>query len=204
MQLILRQEYAVPAGRRALKSAELFNLFVARSVRVADHEAFTLASGKKSRYYIDCKATLLHPEGLALAGAAVWELIRDQAPDCVGGLTLGADPITLSVCLAARSEGKSVLPLIVRKEAKGHGTGKWIEGLHSPGMRVVVVDDVFTTGGSTLKAIDRMQEAGLEVVEAVALVDRNEGAAENFAARGIAFRSLFRLEELLTAAAKSA
>jgi len=187
---------------KIVKHEELFDLFVEQSVRVADHEAFTLASGKKSRYYIDCKATLLHPEGLRLTGKAVWEMIRESGADGISGMTLGADPITLSTSLAAAAEGASLLPLIVRKEAKAYGTQKWIEGTVKEGMRVVVVDDVFTTGGSTLKAIGRLQEAGVEVFEAIALVDRKQGAAENFAARNIPIRSLFSLEELLEAGLK--
>jgi len=178
----------------------LMDLIIKRSLRIAETEEFTLASGKKSRFYIDCKATLLNAEGLSFTGKVMWEYIKSKNPDAVGGMTLGADPITMSTVLAALEDGEEIVPLIVRKEAKGHGTQKWIEGAFEAGQKIVVVDDVFTTGGSTLKAIDKLQEAGLEIIEAVALIDRQEGAKENFGARNIPYSALFTIKELLAAA----
>lgn len=179
---------------------ELLEMLLERSLHYSEKEEFVLASGCKSRYYIDCKATLLHPRGLALAGQVMWPLVRHYRPQAVGGMTLGADPITMSVAMAAGHDGQQLFPLIVRKQPKSHGTQQWIEGQVETGMRVVAVDDVFTTGGSTLTAIERLREAGLEVPAAIALIDREQGAAANFAAQGITSSAVFRVSELLQAA----
>ena len=179
---------------------ELMDLLIENSLKVSDHEEFLLASGKRSRYYIDCKATLLHPKGLSLVGRVMWDFVKEKAPDLVGGMTLGSDPITMSTVIAAENDGVEVFPLIVRKEAKSHGTQKWVEGTFKEGMKIVVFDDVFTTGGSTLKAIEKLQEAGVEVIEAIAMIDREEGSEENFAKKAIKHRALFKISELLDAA----
>ncbi len=180
------------------KDRELYlEMFRKRSFKYSEEVAFVLVSGKRSQFYVDCKGTLLHPAGLKLTGKIVWEMIKDSKPDAVGGMTLGADPITLAVTLAALEDGVELMPLIVRKEEKGHGTGKWIEGYIKEGLRVVVVDDVFTTGGSTIKAIEKLREAGAEIIEAIALVNRNEGAEENFKKIGVSHRSVFTIDDLM-------
>jgi orotate phosphoribosyltransferase len=141
---------------------------------------FTLTSGKKSRYYFDSKRTTLLPEGAYLTAVEVLKTLRDQGieADAIGGMTLGADPIVCPVAALSQIEGPPLRAFIVRKESKEHGTGSRIEGRPEPGARVVVVDDVVTTGGSTLRAIEAAQEAGLEVVAVVCLVDREEGGTE--------------------------
>src|SRR6478672_11905947 len=127
----------------------------------------TLSSGKESDFYIDCKKTALTAEGHFLIGRAILQVIREKAPQvvAVGGLTLGADPIASAVSLTSYLAGTPLTALIVRKEPKGHGTGQWVEGraLVQNGASVVVLEDVVTTGASTLKAIERMKLEGLEV-----------------------------------------
>ncbi len=155
----------------------------------------TLASGRKSNFYFDGKQTCLHAKGGLLVGKAFWEEVKkfDGRIDGVGGLTLGADPIATATSIAAALEGKSVHAFIIRKEPKGHGTGQWLEGRKNlpAGSRVVIVEDVTTTGGSSMKAVERAQEEGLEVVGIVTLVDREEGARENIEGAGQALRSVF-------------
>lgn len=137
-----------------------------------------LSSGKRSSFYIDCKQVSLHAEGAFLIGQLVRAVIARVAPEAeaVGGLTLGADPLAAAVSVASFVAGQPLHAFIVRKEPKGHGTGQWLEGVGNlrPGMPVVVLEDVITTGGSTLRAIERTREAGLRVVHVVALVDRDE------------------------------
>lgn len=141
---------------------------------------FTLTSGKTSPYYFDSKRTTLLPEGSYLVAKQVLELIRrhEIEADAIGGMTLGADPIVCPVAALSQVEGVPLRAFIVRKEAKGHGTAGRIEGVLEPGSRVIVVDDVVTTGGSTLRAIDAVLEAGMEVVAVISLVDREEGGTE--------------------------
>ena len=137
-----------------------------------------LSSGKRSNFYIDCKQVSLHAEGAFLIGQLVHAVIARMAPEAeaVGGLTLGADPLATAVSVAGFLAGQPLHAFIVRKEPKGHGTGQWLEGTGNlrPGMPVVVLEDVITTGGSTLRAIERTREADLRVVHVVALVDREE------------------------------
>lgn len=141
---------------------------------------FTLASGKKSRFYFDSKKTTLLPEGAYLTAVEVLHLLRSNGvrADAIGGLTLGADPIVCPVAALSHVEGPPLRAFIVRKEAKEHGTGRRIEGRLEPGSRVVIVDDVVTTAGSTLKAIEAAEEAGHEVCAVVCVVDREEGGTE--------------------------
>jgi len=155
----------------------------------------TLASGRKSNFYFDGKQTTLHAEGGLLVGKAFWDEVKQfEGPiHGVGGLTLGADPIATATSIAAALEGASVHAFIIRKEPKGHGTGQWLEGRKNlpPGSRVVIVEDVTTTGGSSMKAVERAQQEGLEVVGIVTLVDREEGARENIEGAGQALRAVF-------------
>jgi len=141
---------------------------------------FVLASGKTSNYYFDSKKTTLLPEGAYLTAVQILELLRenDIHADAIGGLTLGADPIVCPVAALSQIEGPPLRAFIVRKETKGHGTERKIEGNLEAGCPVVVVDDVVTTGGSTLKAIDAAEAAGHKVVAVVCLVDREEGGTE--------------------------
>ncbi len=142
-----------------------------------------LSSGKRSNFYVDCKQVSLHGEGSFLIGQLITRVIAELAPraEAVGGLTLGADPMVSAVSLTSFLAGRPLHAFIVRKEPKGHGTGQWLEGQGNlrPGMPVVILEDVITTGGSTLRAIERARGAELDVIHVVALVDRQEeGGAE--------------------------
>ena len=154
-----------------------------------------LSSGRESDFYIDCKKTALLAEGHVLVGRQLLALIREKAPEAVGvgGLTMGADPLASAVSLTSGLEGKPLHAFLVRKEPKGHGTGQWIEGLpaFAPGAKVAIVEDVVTTGASTLKAIERARSEGLVPVGAFALVDRQEGGKEAIEAAGVSVHALF-------------
>ena len=161
---------------------------------------FTLASGQKSDFYIDLKPTALHPDGAyALGHLAVEMALKENLKiDAVGGMTLGADPIATSVSLAAREKGLIWPAFIVRKEPKSHGTSRFIEGTENlkPGARVLVVEDVVTTGGSSLKAIQHIKDAGYDPVAVFALVDREQGGKETFEKAGLMFFPLFSIREI--------
>ena len=161
----------------------------------------TLASGRKSNFYFDGKQTCLHARGGLLVGKAFWQEVK-QFPGPihgVGGLTLGADPIATATSIAAALDGAQVHAFIIRKEPKGHGTGQWLEGRKNlpNGSRVVIVEDVTTTGGSSMKAVERARQEGLEVVGIVTLVDREEGARENIEGEGQALRAVFTRSEVI-------
>lgn len=165
---------------------------------------FTLVSGKKSKYYFDSKKTTLLPEGAYLTAREILRTIRENGiqAEAIGGITLGADPIVCPVAALSHVDGPPLRAFIVRKEAKEHGTARKIEGNVEPGSRVVVVDDVVTTAGSTLKAIDAAEQAGLEVVAVICLVDREEGGSEKLASWP--YYPLYRRSEIFeTAAAES-
>ena len=165
---------------------------------------FTLASGKKSNYYIDCRLTTLDPEGAWLIGAAIRKTVNDKCKemgisiDSIGGLTLGADPIALSASMASyqAEDDKTLKPFVVRKAPKEHGKGKQIEGGFKEGDSVVALDDVITTGGSTLKAIEAIENEGGKVEFVLVLVDRQEGGKEIIEESGYKVFSLFTRDEL--------
>ena len=161
----------------------------------------TLSSGKESDFYIDCKKTALTGEGHYLIGRLLLAAIRNDAPGAkaVGGLTLGADPLASAVSLMSYLSGTPLSAFIVRKEPKGHGTGQWIEGrsLIESGAGVAVVEDVVTTGGSTLKACERVQAEGLEVAHVFALVDRMEGGREAVQEKGYGLTALFSRKDFI-------
>jgi orotate phosphoribosyltransferase len=164
--------------------------------RAYRHGQFTLASGRSSHHYVNCKPVSLSGVGLALLGSLLLDPVEPDAV-AVAGLTLGADPLVSAVALQAALAGRSLDALIVRKEAKGHGTGAWLEGpLPAAGSRITVLEDVVTSGGSALKAVDQLRQAGYMVERVVAIVDRQEGGAEALRAAGLELRSLFLLEEL--------
>ena len=157
---------------------------------------FTLASGRTSSYYLDCRRTTCHPEGAWLVARAVLDTIARAGirAEAVGGLTLGADPIAASVAAVSHHMGRPLPAFIVRKASKDHGTRRRIEGTPVGGKRVVVVDDVVTTAESTLEAIRAVREDGGEVSAAICLVDREEGGAERIP---VPFHPIFRRSELL-------
>jgi orotate phosphoribosyltransferase len=183
------------AGRRQL----LLERLAERAYR---HGTFTLASGRSSDHYVNCKPVSLSGEGLALLGEKLLAEVEGESV-AVAGLTLGADPLVSAVALQAALAGRALDALIVRKEAKGHGTGAWLEGpLPAAGSTVTVLEDVVTTGGSSLKAVDQLREAGYTVNRVVTIVDRQEGGLEAMTATGLELRSLFLLEEIAAAAAR--
>lgn len=157
---------------------------------------FVLSSGQQASYYINGKQVTLHPQG----GLAVGRILLALVPDgtqAVAGLTLGADPLVTAVSVVAAYQGRALTALIVRKEAKGHGTQVYIEGPALPeGSAVTVLEDVVTTGQSAMKAVARLQSAGYSVNGVIALVDREQGGAEHYQQAGIPFQSVFTIRDL--------
>jgi orotate phosphoribosyltransferase len=179
----------------------LIALLATRSAKRGD---FVLASGRRSNLYVDCRLTTMSPDGQLLIGRAALAALLDTGWqfDAVGGLTLGADPISYAIAHASalaaeRGDGAMIRAFTVRKEAKQHGTGRLIEGPFVSGDRVVVVEDVITTGGSALKAVEAVRAAGGHVVGVLALVDREEGGREAIEATGLAVRALVPAAALL-------
>lgn len=169
--------------------AQLIRLLAARSARRGN---FTLASGRQSTLYIDARLTTMTPDGQRLIGRLGLATIRASGWDAaaVGGLTLGADPIAYAICHASADAAAPLRAFTVRKEPKGHGTGKQVEGPVSAGDRVVVVEDVITTGGSATKAVEALRREGIVPVGILALVDRQEGGREALEALGLPVRAL--------------
>ncbi len=158
---------------------ELIQILCQKSFKYSSEPIFKLVSGRMSRFYINCKPTTLSPRGMFLAGHLIFDAIRNVNVTGVGGLTFGADPLAIATAFASELNAHPVKAFSIRKIQKDHGIVKWIEGDMSPGERVAIIDDVATTGGSTVKAIERARSEGLEVVKAVILVDRQEGGLEN-------------------------
>ena len=177
-------------------SPQLLALLASRS---AKRGQFTLASGRQSTLYIDARLTTMHPEGLALIGPLGLEALTAAGwgVQAVGGLTLGADPIAYAIAYASQLAGRPLRAFTVRKEAKQHGTGRLIEGPFAAGDRVAVIEDVITTGGSALKAIDAVRGAGGIVAGVLALVDREEGGREAIEAAGVPVMTLARARDIV-------
>lgn len=168
-----------------------------KALKVADEPIFKLSSGKMSNYYIDLRTVTLDPEGGYVIGNVVYDLIKDRDVDAVGGLTLGADPISYATSIVSFLNKNPIKPFVVRKEPKGHGTGKQIEGNVKPGERVYILEDVVTTAGSSLKAFRVAKDFGLNVLGIIALVDRQEGGEENIKREGLELISIFKVSDLL-------
>jgi orotate phosphoribosyltransferase len=170
-------------------AATLLSLLVTHSVKRGD---FVLASGRRSDLYVDARMTTMHPEGLAVIGQLGLEAMASAGwtADSVGGLTLGADPVSYAIAYASMQAGRPVRAFTVRKEAKAHGTGKRIEGPFQAGDRVVVVEDVITTGGSALEAVKAVRAEHGQVVGVLAVVDRDEGGREAIEGAGVPVRAL--------------
>ncbi|NJL90584.1 MAG: orotate phosphoribosyltransferase [Coleofasciculaceae cyanobacterium SM2_1_6] len=173
----------------------LLDLFCQLAYQEGD---FTLSSGKKSDYYINGKEVTLHPQGAVAIGRLILPLLPPETA-AVAGLTLGADPIVSAVSVVSTYAGRPMPGLIVRKEAKGHGTAAYIEGMKLPeGAEVVVLEDVVTTGGSAMKAVERLRAAGYVVNRVIALVDRQQGGAEFYRSVNLDFHSIFQISQLKT------
>ncbi len=179
--------------------SELRDLIARQSIR---HGQFTLASGGKSNYYCDTKATMLSPEGARLTGEVLFELLKPQHVEAVGGLAMGATFIATAVAVVSAQHGQPIYGFTVRETQKGHGLKKSIEEsfhpggepLLSPGRRIAIVEDVVTQGGSVLKAVDAVLERGCEIVTVIALVDRDAGGNEKLLERGLPYVYLFRAD----------
>ncbi len=174
---------------------ELIPLITSKALR---RGTFRLASGREASFYLDAKQVVLDSHGSMLVGKAILDLLRAHGPlpAAVGGMSIGADPVTSAVITMAGVEGLPLKGFMVRKEPKDHGTKKYIEGPVAPGDRVVVVEDVTTTGGSSLVAIDRAIEFGLVVERVVTVIDRLAGARDTLAARGIPLDALVTIRDL--------
>lgn len=174
----------------------LLELLRSRSLKTGD---FVLSSGKHSSYYIDCRRTTMHAEGLALIGALGLARIRGAGwtADAVGGMTLGADPVAYAIAAASHAAPPAIHGFTVRKAAKTHGTGRRIEGCFETGARVIVVEDVITTGGSALEAITAVRAEGGQVAGVLAVVDREEGGRGAIEREAVPVLSLYRVSELL-------
>jgi orotate phosphoribosyltransferase len=180
------------ADRSALKA-----MLARNSVRFGN---FTLVSGEKSDVYVDCKLTTYTPDAMPLIGRLILRKFAERGwrPEAVGGLTLGADPIAFAIARESLTEANPVRAFVIRKEPKKHGMERFIEGMdHTEGLPVVVIDDVCTKGGSTLQAIEKAKQAGMRVIGAVCLVDREMGARELLEGQhGCPFDSIFKLSDL--------
>ena len=177
----------------------LARLLVEKSYREGD---FVLASGRRSDYYFDCRVTALHAEGSWLIGTLFNHMLSEMDIKGVGGMTMGADPLVAATTVISHEQGRPLHGLLVRKEAKGHGTGQYVEGLgnFSTGDRVAMLEDVVTTGGSLLKACDRIRDAGLSIVAVCAILDREEGGREKLREAGYDLLALFTRAELVALA----
>jgi orotate phosphoribosyltransferase len=175
---------------------ELLALILEHSFR---REKVVLSSGRESDFYLDLRQTLMRPRGARLAGELVLERLRaGPAVDAVGGMAVGAVPLVSAVLLAAAAQDAEtgLVGFFVRKQAKGHGLGRRIEGAFEAGQAVALVEDTVTTGGSTLDAVDAVEEAGGKVARVVCLVDRGEGGSQAFADRGITLESIYGRDDL--------
>ncbi len=182
---------------------QLLELLVRHSFQYSADPIFTLASGRKSQYYINCKKTTFMPEAMPLLGRLFFERIkaleqRDVEPiEAVGGLTLGADPIAYAIAYHSALKRAPIHAFSVRKEPKGHGALKWVEGFERKGARVAILEDVVTTGASTVKAIEGALHAGFQIGMVLALVDRQEDGREELKRRGYDLEAIYTTEDFL-------
>jgi orotate phosphoribosyltransferase len=165
-------------------------LAIIRRQSLLQSRDFTLTSGRSSNFFFDMKRTMFDPQAAPLIADLLFDRIKDEAVDCIGGLETGAIPIVALLCARSWPE-KPLKGFFVRKERKGHGTDKEIDGLLDKGARVILFEDVTTTGGSAMQAVEAARAQGGTIVKVISIVDRLEGAAENFRMAGIPFDSLF-------------
>ena len=175
----------------------LGQIILARSFKYSDNPPFTLASGRLSNFYFNCKPTTLDPEGMNLIGIIIFDMVKGYDITAAGGLTLGADPIANALALISYQKGKPIKSFIVRKDAKAHGTKSAVEGNVVTGEKVLIIDDVITTGGSTITAIEQARAAGLVVERVITLIDREEGGRENILKHVEHVESVFTRTEIM-------
>jgi orotate phosphoribosyltransferase len=178
------------------KRQQLLKLLKEKSFQYRPEKPFKLASGRESPYYVDARPVTHNARGLALMGEILFEMVKDLDVQAVGGLTMGADPMAHAVALTSFLKGRPINAFSVRKEAKGHGAGGLIVGDVRTGDRVVIVEDVITTGASTLKAVAAVEAFGLEVVKVIILVDREEGGREAVAEVVPQVEAVFTISDL--------
>lgn len=176
---------------------ELIEMLCRKSFKFSEEPTFKLVSGQLSRFYVNCKPTTLNARGIYLVGHLIFNQIKAYRVNAIGGLTFGADPLAVATAFASEINHQPIHAFSIRKTQKDHGIVKWIEGDVSAGERVAIVDDVATTGGSTIKAIERARSEGLEVVTAVVLVDRQEGGLENIKQHVSVVSSIVTRDELV-------
>lgn len=177
--------------------AELIDMLCRKSFKYSKEPIYKLVSGRMSQFYVNCKPVTLCARGIFLAGHLLFEEIKDDDVTGVGGLTFGADPLAVATALASELKAKPINAFSIRKTRKDHGMIRWIEGDIQPDERVAIIDDVATTGGSTIKAIERARSEGLEVVKAVIFVDRQEGGIENIRQHVSNVSSIVTRDELM-------
>lgn len=181
----------------------LLSILAKISYNYSPTPTYRLASGKLSQFYIDCKTTTLTPEGLVLIGEVIFERIKGLPVKAVGGLEFGAIPLTLATSIHAFHQGMSIRPFVVRKKAKDRGLKKAIEGQISAADRVVVLEDVVTTGASSLLAVEKLRDEQINVDHILAIVDRMEGGKEAIEQAGLTLVSIFTLDDLHNAISRS-
>jgi orotate phosphoribosyltransferase len=180
----------------------LGEIILERSFKYSENPPFTLASGRQSNFYFNCKPTTLDPEGMNLIGGIIFDMVKDSSITAAGGLTLGADPIANALSVISYQKGKPIKSFIVRKDVKDHGTKSAIEGSVAAGERVLIIDDVITTGGSTITAIEQARKAGLIVEGVITLIDREEGGRENIRQHIENIRSVLTRTEVMAIRAR--
>ena len=176
---------------------ELIDILCHKSFKYSNEPSFKLVSGKLSRFYVNCKPTTLSSRGMYLVGHLIFDQIRDCDVSGVGGLTFGADPLAVATAFASELNGQAINAFSIRKTQKDHGIVRWVEGDVQPGQRVVIIDDVATTGGSTIKAVERARAEGLEVAKSVILVDRQEGGLVNIGKHVADVSAIITRDELI-------
>jgi len=195
---MLAQCFSIPKGAETLEieecKARLLELLKEKALKVGK---FVLSSGKESDYYLDERVVTLSSEGAYLTARIMLDMLKDVKVDAIGGMTLAADPIAGAIAGISYTEGRPIDGFIVRKEPKGHGTGKQVEGPITKGLRVVITDGTMTTGSSLLKAIEAMENEGCQVVKVLVLIDRLEGGKEFLQSKGYDVSSVFTRDDLL-------
>lgn len=177
--------------------AELIDMLCQKSFKFSQEPIYKLVSGRMSQYYVNCKPVTLCARGMFLAGHLIFDSIKDDGVTAVGGLTFGADPLAVATAFTSELKNRPINAFSIRKTRKDHGMIRWIEGDVQPGKRVAIIDDVATTGGSTVKAVERARAEGLEVAKAVIFVDRQEGGVQHIKQHVSNVSSIITRDELV-------